>query len=197
MNDEQLQFTLSQYVDGTLSPLAVVALEAHLANDADSRALLAEYRALDAVVAAAIEPPPVVDYAKLCARIAQALDEAPVPESSTVKLSWWGWPTKMALAAGVLLFGFLWLNMLLGPTGGAPGVVTVPTPPLAAAITHIQVMPVEPATGPAIARITIGPAPQVAHLPALAHYDDWASARPSQVLIAASQGQAHESVLPY
>lgn len=51
MTGEELEFSIAQYADGTLPAGERAALEAVLARDAGARALLAEYRALDAALA--------------------------------------------------------------------------------------------------------------------------------------------------
>ena len=47
---EQLEYAISQYLDGTLPPLETAALEERLASDAEARELLAEFRRLDELV---------------------------------------------------------------------------------------------------------------------------------------------------
>ena len=52
MTPEQLEFSLSQYLDGSLPADQIPALEARLRNDAAARELLAEYRTLDTLLKA-------------------------------------------------------------------------------------------------------------------------------------------------
>ena len=59
MNREQIEFAISQYLDGTLNPLKRAGVEAHLEKDADARALLEEYRRLDGVLKGALPEPAV------------------------------------------------------------------------------------------------------------------------------------------
>ena len=47
MEMQDLEFSISQYLDGTLGESERVALEAKLKTDAAAEALLVEYRALD------------------------------------------------------------------------------------------------------------------------------------------------------
>lgn len=50
MTSDELEFAIAQYTDGTLPAGERAALEARLAADADARALLDEYRAVDATL---------------------------------------------------------------------------------------------------------------------------------------------------
>ena len=50
MTLEQLEFSISQYLDGSLPASEVAALEARLGEDPAARELLAEYRAVDAML---------------------------------------------------------------------------------------------------------------------------------------------------
>ena len=45
MTPDQLEFAISQYLDGTLAADEQAALERHLETDAGARQMLAEYRA--------------------------------------------------------------------------------------------------------------------------------------------------------
>jgi negative regulator of sigma E activity len=56
MNLEQLEFAITQYLDGTLPSEDVVALAARLAEDAQARALLEEHRKLTALLRADAGP---------------------------------------------------------------------------------------------------------------------------------------------
>jgi hypothetical protein len=82
VNREQIEFAISQLADGTLDPADKHALEQHLANDADARQLLAEYRALDSFLRTAAGPMPVFGSDQLTAQIAATIDSADQPVSS-------------------------------------------------------------------------------------------------------------------
>src|ERR1700761_200522 len=71
VNDE-LEFSISQYLDGTLSAPEAAALEQVLASDAAARALLDEYRQLDALIKSA--PLPAVRWDALASSISSAID---------------------------------------------------------------------------------------------------------------------------
>jgi anti-sigma factor RsiW len=59
MTSEELEFSISEYLDGNLSADASTALEARLEEDADARALLDEYRRLNAVMRAPVGLPEI------------------------------------------------------------------------------------------------------------------------------------------
>ena len=59
MYDEQLEFSISQYADGTLPVEQVAALEARLAGDLAAREMLAGYRRVDSLLKVRAELPHV------------------------------------------------------------------------------------------------------------------------------------------
>lgn len=99
MIDEQVQFAISQYVDGTLPPDEVPAIEARLKSDPQARQILDEYRQINAIVSSL--PAPEMDWDQFSKQISAAVDEqidranAPIPITT-----WW---EPVALAASVLL----------------------------------------------------------------------------------------------
>src|SRR5829696_3029990 len=70
--DEQLEFQIAQFADGTLPPAEAAALEQLLATDADARALLQDYRRIGAELKTAM-PLPAIDWAKLADRLSDAV----------------------------------------------------------------------------------------------------------------------------
>jgi anti-sigma factor RsiW len=72
MTKDQLEFAISQHLDGTLPPEERAALERLLATDADAQRLLEEYRSLDLVAKGAL-PLPNVNWNKLSASISDAV----------------------------------------------------------------------------------------------------------------------------
>ena len=59
MTQEELEFAISQYLDGSLSADETAALEARLKDDAAARQLLEEYRKLDAMVKSPVGLPEI------------------------------------------------------------------------------------------------------------------------------------------
>src|SRR4051794_9728356 len=100
MDRERLEFSISQYVDGTLPPADVAALEAELAFDADGRALLDDFRAMDAALKREM-PLPAVNWERLADHIAKAVAEED-PATTSLPIRAW-WRPAIAVAAAVLI----------------------------------------------------------------------------------------------
>src|SRR5579872_3481880 len=83
---EELEISITQYLDGTLPAEQRAALEAVLATDASARALLEEHRRLDAAMRSAM-PMPDVDWENLGRRISDAVADAPAA-APVYSISW-------------------------------------------------------------------------------------------------------------
>jgi anti-sigma factor RsiW len=174
LSRDELEYAISQYLDGTLPLLERAALEERLAKDAEAREILAEYRALDAAVKSAM-PLPNVAWDRLSAQICASLDgvEAPVRHFSLGRLPWSG---RLAIAA-MLLFVVTLAIYFASPQG--PSVPTASNG--GSAGSAVVVGPtIQRPQGPAVAEISIGPSPTLA--------GDWrinqeVITRPSVVLI--------------
>lgn len=59
MTSDDLEFLVSQFADGTLPPERLAEVEAILESDADARAMLADYRAVDAALRATPQLPAI------------------------------------------------------------------------------------------------------------------------------------------
>src|SRR5438270_7791175 len=75
MQDEQLEFSISQYLDGTLSSEEIAALEARLKDDAAARELLEEYRKVNALLKSPATLPAIA-WDELAAQLSQSIREA-------------------------------------------------------------------------------------------------------------------------
>jgi hypothetical protein len=82
MTLEQLEFAITQYLDGTLPPADVGALERRLAEDAAARGLLDEHRSLTAFLRS--EPGPDMDWAEVASDLS-AVVTGTVSEASRVE----------------------------------------------------------------------------------------------------------------
>ncbi len=98
MLSNELQFAISQYLDGTLPADEVAALQRRLESDAEARALLAEYRALDAALRAGGVP--AVDLAAIPAHVDRGEVTGQYAEESAVD-------QEMELAIAQLVDGTL------------------------------------------------------------------------------------------
>ena len=189
MTRDELEFSISQYLDGNLAAAEESALEARLASDADARALLAEYRSLDRVLRSS--PVPETDFAALGDRIRGAVAEQDEPAQS-YRLHWVRTAASLALAACVVIAVGVGIRRLQAPA--------VPSGPVAAVepkqIVVIDTTPrVAPSTAP-VAIVSVGPSAAPAEGPALARYQEDLISRPSQVIIARSGAPAQQDVLP-
>src|SRR5688572_6734984 len=109
MTRDELEFSISQYLDGTLVEREKVALERRLENDGEARALLAEYRRVDAALkgVSAAAPLPAVNWAGLSAEISAAVagERTPAAPARSFRIADWirTAPAKLAVAASALL----------------------------------------------------------------------------------------------
>jgi hypothetical protein len=78
MSRDEIEFLISQYIDGSANELDAGRLEEVLATDADARAMLAEYRRLDEVVKTSA-PMPDIAWDDLAAKISSATANLDVP----------------------------------------------------------------------------------------------------------------------
>ena len=193
MTRDELEFQISQYLDGTLAEAEENALEARLATDADARALLAEYRGLDRVLRSA--PPPEVDYAALAGRISQAVAREQEPAQS-YRLHWVRTASALALAACVVIAVSVGIRRLQNdPRPGDTTVVTIPggVPGEAKQIVAVDTVSRDvPSTAPVVV-VNVGPAAASPDQPTYARYAEDLLSRPSQVIIARSGYEAQEA----
>jgi anti-sigma factor RsiW len=184
MANEELEFSISQYADGTLSDEQRLALESRLADDAEAQALLAEDRSLTDLLRSA--PMPEVRWDRLAESISTAIDKQ--MEERAARASWWfrhRIPAGLALAASILLAIGIAIHLLV--PGHGPGQERGPVRTLS---THTMAMlnvegPQEDApAGPQITQISIGAGGSYAHDSSLAPYADEIDNRPSRVVIA-------------
>ncbi len=103
MSNEQLEFLISQYLDGMLPDAERSALERRLGDDPEARALLDEYRSIDQTVGTCATPLPQLRWDVVAEKISQALvrtdaDERLLAEYSNRTLD----PERMAEANAVV-----------------------------------------------------------------------------------------------
>ena len=106
MTDEQLQFAISQYLDGTLPEPERSALEERLKADPQARLTLAEFRRLNDIINVAL-PVPDMDWDVFSKKISAAVDQAAPEElvaTASTQSTFWisSWKT-MAIAASLLV----------------------------------------------------------------------------------------------
>ena len=153
MDLEQLEFAISQYLDGTLPSGERAALLERIESDATARELFETHRRIDAELRTGLRTP-AVNWDRLAehlsARVAEA-GEARVP-APTLKLTFVRRVMPYAIAAMVLVaIGLAFKPFITDPTG--------PTGP--AAVATVQGPEAEQGAGPQVADVSIGPAPNL------------------------------------
>jgi len=189
MNLDDLEFSITQYLDGTLPPLERAALENRLSHDPQARAILAEHRELNHLFAAA-PPPPQVDWDRLHERLSQCITTADPPAVSRYRIGGGRIVIGVAAAACVLIAATVSL-VLLRPTSNTP------TPPIPQGYASVSVLTGEQPQGTPLTQIKIGPAPTLT-AGAVWRHSDVVVSRPAQVFIAKGQVISQDtSSLPY
>ena len=196
MTRDELEFSISQYLDGSLAAADAAALEERFAADADARALFAEYQSLDAALRAA--PVPEVDLAAFHARVTTALSHQPDPQQS-YRLPWVRTFSRLALAACVVIAAGVGIRMLQNDTRDNTITITGTQPVAPLEPKRIIVLDTAPrpapTTGPADIVVAVGPSAVPQDRPALARYQEDLISRPSQVIIARSGAVAQDGAL--
>jgi len=151
MSLDELEYAISQYIDGTLTTLETDSLEKRLASDIEARAILAEYRRLDTAMRATTTP--AVEWDRLAERISSSVAAAEAPPIATYRIRSMGWVARVSVAAS-LVFAIGIVVQFVSRTEPA----IRPTPVVAVSGPQI-----EGPAGPVVAKISIGPSPAVAH----------------------------------
>ena len=199
MCNEELEFAISQYVDGTLSAAERSALELRLADDAEARALLTEYRQLNQMLKAS--PLPDVKWDALAQAISGAVDQAELAQASRMRMPAWvrAVALPLAMAASVLIVAGVAIHALIpnhhnqGVSPESPLAKITPTPTPAPVVEMAIVIGphVDKIEGPAEISVAVGPGDAVKDEPSLAQYSDDVTLRPSHVTIAAGVIPTH------
>ncbi len=176
MIDEEFEFLLTQYMDGTLPVDEAAAFFEELAKHPAALEMLDEYRRLDLMLKA--QPSEAINWDGLAEDISTQIDEAGRSRLRIFVSS----PMRIALAASVAIAigvaGFLGVH---SPNGKSIG------PGIPQAIAQIAGPTAEIATAPAVAEIEIGPGPTLASdQDASYHYADLLP-KESRVIIASGE----------
>ena len=183
MLHEDLEFRISQYIDGTLDDAQRRALEIETARDPAAAELLAQYRQIDDALKTSL-PLPNVDYDALAARISDAIDAQDRPHV-LYSFKWVRHAVSVAVAACILLVGGLWLRSSgLFESADSNGVLVRVTGPQS-----------ESTFAEPIQVIHIGPSPGIAGGPSPA--TEALVARPSTLVIASASLAPEDNALPY
>ncbi len=165
MIDEQIEFLISQYADGSLPESERALVELRLQGDADARTMLDEYRALDATLKTSM-PLPAVNWDRFAEHLSEAVAEQREARATTV-LGRIGTFGRFAIAACVVVaVGGVALWTAMKPQGGGDNTTIVHSGGGDNAVENPNVNPdivnVAPAPRPAPVVVVRGPAPQVA-----------------------------------
>ncbi len=177
---EDLEFSISQYVDGSLPADERAAVEAALAADPAARAALAEHRQLNALLAT---PPAGLNWG----RVASHLSSFAADEHDHVAVAGrigWRSPMRIGSIAAVAVVA---VTVGLLVHRGRPGTVVVtPVHAEAESVVVVSGPTEEPPAGPAEADVKIGPSPALAARGESWRYAEGVVGRPSTAVIAAA-----------
>jgi anti-sigma factor RsiW len=183
MTREQLEFSISQYVDGTLAEDERAALEARLADDPEAQALLAEDRALTRLLQSA--PMPEVRWDRFAESVSSAIDGR--LEERVARASLWmrmRLPAGLAVAASALLAIGIAIHLLSPSSHVAAPAHVVPVQNNATAMIDVEGPQSDAPNGPVIVQITVAAGGNYAKDSSLSPYADEMDSRPSRVVIA-------------
>jgi anti-sigma factor RsiW len=180
---EDLEFSISQYADGTLSADERSAIDVILAVDPLARQALAEHRQIAALLAV---PPAGIDWDRLADHLSStvASDDAAAVVVGRIGPAGWGSPWRIgSIAAAAVVTLAVGLLAHHGRTSPA----VVPVPPADEAVAVVTGPAVETGAGPAEAQVSIGPSPALVARGESWRYAEGVVSRPSSAVIAAAE----------
>jgi anti-sigma factor RsiW len=193
---DELEFSISQYLDGTLAADQQRALEERLATDAEARALHAEYRSLQGVLTGAM-PVPDVDWDQFATRVSAAVDREEAPAQSYKISRWFSRPMRLAIAASVLVAAGIAFTLLRpgghgtvpAPGGVTTQIVKIDEPAVPNGVAQAQS---GSATEPTLVVAIAPPAPGEER-PTVLRYADSVVQRPSRAMIVSAAPVAQDT----
>jgi len=177
MISEQIEFQISQYVDGTLSSAEHAAVDELLAGDPHARKILADYRRLNLQLTM-MNAGPSVQWDGLCDRLSAGIDRgaAPVVAGRIGRLS--SFASKLRIAAALLLAATAWMILRHRSNPVTPA---IPHAPVSAM--EVQGPQSEIATGPAVEDVQVKPSQMAARNQAPRYGEGVIDQGPSKVVI--------------
>ena len=183
MTPEDLESSISQYLDGTLADDERIALEARLAANPAMQALLEEERALTDLLRS--QPLPDIRWDQLAESISSAIDDQ--LEERMAQASWWlrmRSPAGLAMAASVLLAIGISSFVLLH-SSPSPDLAQMPSVAHAqTAMLIVEGPQSDEPSGDVVSQITVAAGGSYAKDSSLNPYADDIDTRPSRVVIA-------------
>ncbi len=189
MTRDELEFSISQYLDGTLAEAARGALEERLAIDGEARGVFAEYQSLQSAFAAA--PLPEVRWDQLARHISAAVAREEMPAQS-YRISAWQRPTLLAMAASVVIAAGIGFTLMKSGSGDT---LSEPTRII---WVDASMSGVVASTSPAVEqpiRIAIGPSAGAQEEPIVLRYADSVVQRPSKAVIVSAAVVGQDSLM--
>ena len=178
MISEQIEFQISQYVDGTLSPAERTAVDELLAADPQARKLLADYRKLN-VHLTKLNAGPSVHWDRLSEHLSAGIDRATAPVIAGRIGRFSSFTFQMRIAAAVLLAATAWI--VVRHHHGNP----IAPPSVQAPVSTMEVQGPQPeiATGPAVEDVQVKPSQVAAGKEGSRYGDGVIDHGPPQVVI--------------
>lgn len=186
MTRDQLEFSITQYLDGSLPQSERAGLMERLEKDPEARALLEEHRRLDGVFTRANLP--TFPLEALSKQLSEAIAQAPAPEAEqrSLRMPRVGVRSWMAIAASVMIASGLAIAIL---SHGRSGIVSNPVHhELTASAGFVTVTgPVAESTSAADdVQVSVGPSKAIAGESTLSRYSANLVMRPAHVMMVAS-----------
>ena len=153
LTGEQLEYAISQYVDGTLSTLDRSVIEAQLQIDADARLLVIEYTRLTQILRD-VDPLPVINFSNFNATVSAAIADEAIPVQRPWVLRSHGL-RYLAAAAALAFAATVGVHFIPKTTGPAPVVAT-------AVKIDVQGPAVETASAAPSIHLSVGPSEALA-----------------------------------
>ena len=179
MIHNDLEFRISQYVDGTLAARETAELEKRLATDAAARALLEEYRQVDRLLHK-LPPVPQVDYDALAARIGDAVAAVDAEPEVLFSFAVVKRVIGVAVAACLTVGVGVWMHSSMGTAGRA--------------VVQVELPRAERAEAPAVTHVSIGPGPMARSSKGV---EEALVARSSKLVIASATPPVQDNTPPY
>lgn len=150
----QFDAALSDYLEGTLDPVARAALEAHAAACDRCRALLADVSAITTAAAALLDLEPTRDlWPGIVDRIAAPVVTLPIPGRSPGRSfvrPWYLAPATLAAAAALLIAATVTVTLLATRSGPVGPSVVASNPTNTPAARPVDSLPAIPAPAPRV-----------------------------------------------
>lgn len=190
MITEELEFQISQYIDGQLSADDAARLESLASADPDVAGTLARYRQLDAQLRDVLAPP-AYDENALTESITAALDDRQSQKRDVIFVMPAVWARRAGLAIAACLVAAVGTWLVLSQSNPAANKTTAEG--TNRGTIHVTGPRVQVAEAPAVTEIRIGPARNAMAMFANEAAADVVVGRPSRVVIASSQAPSDDS----